>query len=105
MIAFTVHAVPVAQPRGRAAVSKSGKPFVRSANAGHAINGFKGAVAYAAAQAYTGPPLDIPLRMRIVFVMPRPGGMVWKNKPMPRAPYAPKGRHDWTTLAKACATP
>lgn len=83
MIAFTVNAVPVAQPRGRASFSKSGKPFVRSANESH-----------------KGPPLAEPLRMRIVFVMPRPEGKFWKSKPMPRYPYAVKGRHDWDNLGK-----
>ena len=32
-------------------------------------------------------PLDGPVRVKILALFPRPGRMVWKRKPMPRAPF------------------
>lgn len=44
-------------------------------------------------------PLAGPIRLRIWFLFPRPKGMVWKTKPMPRAPHT--RRPDRTNLIKA----
>ena len=33
------------------------------------------------------PPLDGPIRVEILALFPRPGRMLWKRKPMPRAPF------------------
>lgn len=103
MIHFTVPAVPVAQPRPRACMVGSGagaRPGIIGAKAKHPTNAFKAAVAHAAALAYAGPPLAMPLVMRIVFVFPRPAAKRWKTRPMPREPYAAK-KNDWDNCGKA----
>lgn len=98
-IRFTVPAVPVAQPRPRA-VSFGGKARMANSPSKHPVHGFRATVALAAQQVHRGPPLDCPLAMRMVFVMPRPTSKVWKTKPMPREPYAVK-KNDWDNLGKA----
>ena len=40
------------------------------------------------------PPLAEPVRVDCVFVFPRPKGMIWKNKPMPRVPHTKKPDRD-----------
>lgn len=105
-IQFIVPAVPVAQPRPRATafggharvheVTHTGKGPTRKP---HPIAAFKAAVMHAAQDAYSGPPLDGPLRMDVVFVMPRPKVKVWKTKPMPR--YRHTGKPDRDNLDKA----
>jgi Holliday junction resolvase RusA-like endonuclease len=52
--------------------------------ANHPVNAFKAAVQMAAREAYRGPVIDAPLAVRVIAVFPRPKGMVWKSKPMPR---------------------
>ena len=72
-IRFTVHSLPVAQPRQRH------RGFIKNGNvcsmnytpAKHPVNAFKAAVQLAAAQAYQGAPLDCPLIMDVTFVFPR----------------------------------
>jgi Holliday junction resolvase RusA-like endonuclease len=54
---------------------------------------------HAAINAYHGPPLDCPLTMRLVFIMPRPASKVWKTRPMHREPYTAK-KNDWDNLGK-----
>jgi Holliday junction resolvase RusA-like endonuclease len=92
MIEFTIPTVPVAQPRQRHAV-----------HGGHVRNyipkdnpvwAFKAAAQVAVANAYQGAPLDHPLRVDLVFVMPRPKSMVWKRRPMPREPFGKKPDRD-----------
>lgn len=97
MIRFDVPAVPVAQPRPRTMVVK-GEPIVRTADSKHPINTFKAVVAHAAREAYDGAPLDVRLRLSLVFVMPRPGRLMWKTKPMPRQWY--EGSKDRDNLQK-----
>lgn len=82
MIRFIVPAVPVAQPRQRS--TSIGGHQVNYTPAKHPVNAFKASVRMAFAEAYQGPPLEGPLSLSVVFVFPRPKGMVWKNKPMPR---------------------
>lgn len=96
-IHFTVPAVPVAQPRGRAAVV-CGHPVVRTADSKHPINMFKATVRLLAAEAYSGPPLEGHLRLSLLFVMPRVRAKVWKTKPMPREWY--DGSKDRDNLQK-----
>ena len=102
-IHFIVPAVPVAQPRQRSRIAsgKGGKQFVQNYTpAKHPVNDFKAAVMHAARAAYSGPPLDVPLSMHVVFVMPRDNAKVWKTKPMPREPYTKK-KGDWDNLGKS----
>ena len=94
-----VEAVPVAQPRPRA-VSFAGRARMANSPKSHPVHDFKASVRQAWSQSYLGPPLDEPLVMRIVFVMPRPTAKVWKTKPMPREAYVAK-KNDWDNLGKA----
>ena len=91
-IAFTIPAVPVAQPRQRHA-DRGG--FIQSyIPKDNPVWAFKAAAQVAAAAIYSGPPLDKPLRVDLVFVMPRPKSMIWKKRPMPRAPFGKKPDRD-----------
>jgi len=44
-------------------------------------------------------PMDCPIRLTILFLLPRPKTMMWKTKPMPRVPHT--SRPDADNLAKA----
>jgi Holliday junction resolvase RusA-like endonuclease len=74
MISFTVPAIPIAQPRQRhRVVTSGGRAFATNYTpARDPVNAFKAAVQMAASQAYSGPPLECPLCMDLVFVFPRP---------------------------------
>lgn len=99
MISLHIHipAVPVAQPRQRHAVmGGSVRSYMPSS---HPIAAFKASVRLAASQAYSGPPMDGPLMVSLTFVFPRPKGMVWKKRPMPRVRHT--GRPDLDNLMKA----
>ncbi len=82
MLRFTVHAIPIAQPRQRVAVR--GKHAVTYTPARHPVNAFKAAVQLAHAEVANGKPLEGPLEVRAVFVMPRPASLIRKTKPNPR---------------------
>lgn len=97
MIHIHIPAVPVAQPRQRHAVmGGSVRSYMLNT---HPIAAFKASVRLAASQAYSGPPMDGPLIVSLVFVFPRPKGMVWKRREMPRAYKV--GRPDADNLAKS----
>lgn len=92
-ISFTVPAVPVAQPRDRAVrFGNSARVHpvttIKNARTGkskpHPIAAFKATVRMVAAELYTGPPLQGPLRVDSIFVFPRPQNKIWKTRPMPR---------------------
>ncbi len=96
-ITFTVPAVPVAQPRqrSRAFVGKTGKLHTQNYTpTKHPVNSFKAAVQQVFAAVYDGPPLEGPLRVELLFVLPRPAGKVWKRKPMPRYWHEPTPDRD-----------
>lgn len=96
-ITLHVPAVPVAQPRARAAVI-GGHARVYD-NKKHPVTEFKATVRMALLNAYSGPPLSGPLRCDLVFVMPRPKSLIWKTRPMPREPHVKKP--DIDNLVKA----
>ena len=101
-LTFTVPAVPIAQPRqrSRAFVGKTGKLHTQHyTSTEHPVNAFKATVQQVFAAAYGGPPLKGPLRVDILFVLPRPGHKVWVRKPMPR--YWPDKKPDRDNLDKA----
>lgn len=103
VIQFTVPAVPVAQPRQRTRIAKgaNGKQYAQNYTpTGSPVNAFKATVRHAAELAYAGPPLQGPLAVSVVFVMPRPERLIWKTRPMPRVPYV-ASRNDWDNLGKA----
>lgn len=100
-ITFTVPAVPVAQPRSRVTSihghARAYEPRTvkrATGNQPHPIAEFKAAVKYAASQAYSGAPLEGPLRVDVVFVFPRPSALRWKTKPMPRIQHISKPDRD-----------
>lgn len=95
-IEFRVPAVPVAQPRPRAVLAHGGMgarvhevTHVKNKATGerkpHPIAAFKATVRQAAEAAHRGPPLEGPLRLSLLFLMPRPKSMCWKKRPTPRA--------------------
>lgn len=94
LIRFTVPAVPVAQPRQRH--TRSGRNYTPS---DHPVQAFKATIRLAAKAEHSGAPLQGPIRMRCVFVMPRPGRLVWKTKPMPRLAHT--STPDVENIAKA----
>lgn len=74
-ITFTVPAVPKAQPRQRHRVitTATGRSFASNYTPKNdPVNAFKACCQMAAQQAYSGAPLEGPLRAAFVFVMPRP---------------------------------
>jgi len=85
-IAFTVPGTPVAQPRQRTRVMMmGGEPVAQNYTpARHPVTAFKTAVATAAAAVHKGEPIEGPVRVTVMFVMPRPGRLVWKTRPTPR---------------------
>ena len=89
-ITFFVDAVPVPQPRHRVGPgSKGGRPraYLRD---DHSVHVFKQIVQIRARQAHQGEPLAGPLKVSLLFLMPRPARLVWKNKPMDRMQAAVK---------------
>lgn len=101
MIEFTVPAIPIAQPRQRhRVVTAGGRTFATNYTPkGDPVNDYKATVRLAASKAHTSPPLDGPLDVTLVFVMPRPKSMRWKSRPMPRVWHA-TGK-DLDNLAKS----
>lgn len=100
-IIFSVPSVPVAQPRQRHRAINIGSRTLTTnyTPTKDPVNAYKAAVQLAARQAYRGPPLEGPLSCSMKFIMPRPKGMLWKKKPMPRAPHA--GKPDRDNLMKS----
>ena len=99
-IGVYIPAVPVAQPRPRAVQGGNGKARMAGPHNNHPVHAFRATVAHAWREVHTGAPLEGPLTLRAVFVMPRPGRLVWKTRPMPREPYT-SSRNDWDNLGKS----
>lgn len=91
-IRFTVPGIPVAQPRQRHRVIQSGgRAFAANYTPRNdPVNLFKASVQQAAQAVYDGPPIDGPVLLSVIFVLPRPKGMVWKTRPMPRERHTKK---------------
>ena len=102
VINIIVPAVPVAQPRQRQRMVGEGtKAFIQNYTpTKHPVNAFKATVRMIFAIAYSGPPLTGPLRLDVVFVLPRVAAQIWKRKPMPRIWHAKK-KNDRDNLDKA----
>ncbi|NOX54230.1 MAG: RusA family crossover junction endodeoxyribonuclease [Planctomycetes bacterium] len=101
-IQFDAPCVPVAQPRQRhrAVVLKSGRTVVSNYTPRTApVNAFKATVRLAFRKAWSGPPLQGPVCLRLEFRMPRPKSKLWKRKPMPSYPHTTKP--DLDNLTKA----
>lgn len=100
-ISFTVHSLPIAQPRQRHSVMNvGGRNIVRNYTPKNdPVNLFKAAIQQAAAQIYSGPPLDEPLKLELTLVFERPKALIYKSRPMPRVPKTTKP--DWDNLGKS----
>ena len=83
---FSVPAVPVAQPRPRAGKGPGGRPQLYQAETSHPVHSFKATCRLAAAEVHSGPPIEGPLCLTALFVMPRPQRLRWKTRAMPRMP-------------------
>ncbi len=92
MIQFRVNAVPVAQPRQRhRSFQVGGKTITQNyCPKSHPVHAFKAAVQQAVTQVHRTAPLAGPIHLSVVFLMPRPGRLIWKTKPMPRVYHASK---------------
>lgn len=82
MIRFTIHAVPVAQPRQRVGVLNGHARTYLPSN--HPVNAFKAACSAAAAAVFPEGPMLGPINLSALFVMPRPKSMTRKKGPNPR---------------------
>ena len=98
-----VPGLPVAQPRrtSRGMRLKSGAvarvDFVPKS---HPIHGWRALITGLATAKWAGrPPLDGPVQLKVVFLFPRPGRLVWKRRPMPIEPHVAKPDAD--NLVKA----
>mgnify|MGYP001617364767 CR=1 FL=1 len=100
-VVFAVPCVPIAQPRQRhRAVTANGRTFVANYTPKKdPVNAFKAAIRDACKKVYNGPPLDGPIRVALTFIMPRPKGLYWKTKAMPRRWH--ETRPDFDNLTKA----
>jgi len=85
-VRFTVPGTPVAQPRQRHSVAMiRGRAVAQNYTPSkHPVQSFKAAVQLAASMAHDGAPIMGPISMAVTFVFPRPKGMVFRKKPMPR---------------------
>lgn len=92
VVEFIVPAIPVPQPRPRATIRGNHAAVYHPKNT--PVEDFKATCRLAASEAYSGPPLDGPLRLDVEFVFPRPKAMFWKTKPMPRVWHTKKPDRD-----------
>jgi Holliday junction resolvase RusA-like endonuclease len=102
MLELRVPAVPVAQPRVRAA-ARFGKATmytptkIKAADGSkkdHPIVAFKATVRMAFERKFSGSPFIAPLRVDCCFVMPRPQKLMRKSDPPGRIPHAQKPDRD-----------
>ena len=101
MIAVRVPTIPVAQPRQRSRVFKArdGRTITQNYTpANHPVRQFKADVRAAVSRVLSAP-LDGPVALRVVFVLPRPKRLIWKRREMPRVPHT--ARPDLDNLVKA----
>lgn len=96
-IVLHIPAVPVAQPRQRHGIVAG---HVRNFTpAKHPVHEFKASVKMALREVHQGAPLSGPLTVQVAFVMPRPGRLCWKKRPMPRVGHVQKP--DFDNLCKS----
>lgn len=97
-VEICIPGVPIAQPRAKA-TTFGGKARMYTPDA--KVRPFKEAIRILFAEAYKGPPVEGPVILQVTAVFPRPKGMVWKSKPMPRVPHTKKPDAD--NVAKSAA--
>jgi len=93
-INLTIPAVPVAQPRHR--VAKTGVAYLPNESP---IHTFKASCRYVWHQEFDKAPLEGPLHLDVMFVLPRPQRLTKKRKPNPRVHHDRKP--DLDNLLKA----
>lgn len=85
MISFFVPGLPIAQPRHRVAkIGGFARAYIPD---DHPVHSWKALVRLVARDCGK---IDGPVALRATFVFPRPKGMIWKKRPMPRAWCAKK---------------
>lgn len=97
-ITFTIPAIPVAQPRHRAAVV-NGMAMTYEAPKSSPIHAFKATVRLAYQRHVDGGPCDGPLGLKLTCVFPRPQSKTRKRAENPRLWHAK--RPDGDNVAKA----
>lgn len=117
MIEFTVPGIPVSQPRQRHRVYRvGGRTIVGNYTPADApVVTWKSSIRMAAMQAYSGAPLDGPIRLEVTCVWPRTKALMGKRSPDGRLPKVSKPDFDnvakavcdalngwWTDDAKVC---
>jgi Holliday junction resolvase RusA-like endonuclease len=102
LLRFVIPGIPVAQPRQRhRVVQMHGKAMAMNYTpARDPVNAFKAAAKFAAAEAYQGEPLNVPVSVLVRFVFPRPAS-VPKKAGTERMPHL--GRPDVDNLFKSLA--
>ena len=101
MIALRIPTVPIAQPRQRSRVftTRDGKTITQNYTpTRHPVNSFKADVRAAVSRVLSAP-LEGPVALRVVFVLPRPKRLIWKRREMPRVPHT--SRPDLDNLVKS----
>ena len=103
MIQVMVNTTPIAQPRQRhSVITRFGKTFVTNyVPKTHPVTQYKLELQAACAKQYAGDPLNGPLEVKFMFVMPRPKSKCWKTRPTPRERHF--GKPDWDNLCKSTA--
>ena len=96
--AVTIWTTPIAQPRPRA-VAPHGRAMIVSNPGKSPVAAYKKIVAVEARTFYKGPLLAQPLRVTLLFVMPRPKSVTRKTRPNPRLRHTSKP--DIENLAKS----
>lgn len=99
-IVFFVDSAPIPQPRMKISGFHRWLPKMKDGSE-HPVIAYKKLVKIRAKEAYKGKPLKGPLRVNFLFLMPRPGRLVWKTKPMPRCWAPSNGRNDFDNLCKS----
>jgi Holliday junction resolvase RusA-like endonuclease len=79
-VRFVVQGDPVAQPRARTFTTKAGN--IRTCTPNNGIQGWKGSVGWAAVQARKGAMLTGPLKLSVMFYLPRPKSMKGAGLPV-----------------------
>ena len=101
MIALRIATVPIAQPRQRTTIrtTRDGKIFTGNYTpANHPVRQFKSDLR-AAVSSEIAEPFDGPVRLAVLFLLPRPKRLIWKRRPMPRCCHT--SRPDLDNLVKA----
>jgi Holliday junction resolvase RusA-like endonuclease len=81
MITFTIPSIPIAQPRQRhRVVTTGGKSFATNYTPSkHPVQDFRAVCKLCASNAYSGPLLQSPLCVSLVFMLPRPSSTPKKH--------------------------